>query len=289
MARKKGRGRVSSEAKPLSAVTHAPDRVVAILAVIGMLITAYLTWVAWSGTGPLLCAEGSDCDLIRQSRWSRVLGLPVALWGFAVYTLLAIVALRTPSRLRRWRRIWFLSLIGVAISIYLTVVGLVFVEAVCAWCLASLATIGAIFLWVALRRPESAPGQPWSLWLANSVAATVVIVGTLHLYYSDLLSPRDDPRLEPLALHLTDIGARYYGAFWCGACQQQSRLFRSAREYLPYVECSPDGRQGRMAAECALAGVSTFPTWIIRGRVFEGVMEPEDLARHSGFDWRRTR
>jgi uncharacterized membrane protein/Zn ribbon nucleic-acid-binding protein len=292
MARKKGKAQKRTE-PPKAAVIRptprSPEPVVAVLAGIGMLITAYLTWVAWSGAGILLCAEGSGCDLIQQSRWSRVLGMPVALWGFLVYALLALIALRSPARLGRWQRLWFISLVGVAISLYLTAVGIVFLDAVCGWCLASLATISAIFLWVALRRPESAPGPPWGLWLANSVAVTAVIVGTLHLYYSDLLSPREDPRLEPLAHHLTETGARYYGAYWCPACQQQNRLFRSAYEHLPYVECSPEGRHGRPAAECVRAGVSNFPTWSVRGRVYEGVIEPQDLARYSGFDWQGAR
>lgn len=264
---------------------HSPDRIVATLAGAGMLITAYLTWVAWSGSGPVFCAEGSGCDLIQQSRWSRVLGLPVALWGFLVYALLALIATRMPPKLKRWQRLWFVSLVGVAISLYLTVVGAVVLEAFCAWCLASLATIGTIFLWVAFRRPESAPGQAWGMWLLNSAAVTAVILGTLHVYYSDLLSPREDPRLAPLALHLTDTGARYYGAYWCPACQQQARLFRSAAEQLPYVECSPGGRRAPLARECANAGISGFPTWIINGRRYQDVLTPEELARYSGFEW----
>ncbi|OOG25238.1 Vitamin K epoxide reductase [Thioalkalivibrio denitrificans] len=292
MARNKGKRRkadVAVKTAPAARPQPGADRVVVILAGIGMLITGYLTLVAWMGGGPLLCAEGSGCDLIQQSRWSRVLGLPVALWGFLVYALLALTAVKVSGRLKRWRRLWFVSLVGVAISVYLTAVGLIHLDALCAWCLASLATITAIFLWVTFRRPETAPGQPWGFWLANNFVVTAVILGTLHLYYSDLLSPRPDPRLVPLAQHLTEAGVRYYGAYWCPACQQQNRLFRGAYEHLPYVECSPDGRHGRPAPACVRAGISTFPTWVIDGRRYEEVLTPAELADYSGFDWAGAR
>lgn len=268
-----------------SPATRAPDWVVIGLSGLGMLITAYLTAVAWSGAGLALCAEGSGCDLVQQSRWSRVLGLPVSLWGFGVYALLALIAWQSPPRLKRWRRLWFLSFMGLSISVYLTLIGLLKLEAVCLWCLASLATLTALFLWLSARRPESAPGMPWLQWGLSSAVVALVLLGTLHAYYSDLFTPPEDPRLERLAVHLNETGARYYGAYWCPACQQQHRLFRSASEKLPYVECSPDGRHGRPAAECTRAGVSSFPTWNIRGRVYEGVIAPEDLARYSGFEW----
>ncbi|ACL72672.1 vitamin K epoxide reductase family protein [Thioalkalivibrio sulfidiphilus] len=283
--RKAHRKPATGSTTPAPRASLSADRVVAILAGIGLLITAYLTWVAWFGAGPALCAEGSGCDLIQQSRWSRVLGLPVALWGFGVYALLLFMATRMPPRLKRWQRIWFVSLVGVAISLYLTVVGFVSLGALCPWCLASLATLSAIFLWTAIKRPDSAPGPAWGTWLLNSVVVTAVILGTLHVYYSDLLSPREDPRLEALAQHLTDSGALYYGAYWCPACQQQSRLFRGASDRLPYVECAPGGRNTSMTLQCVNAGVSGFPTWVINGRRYQEVLQPEELARRSGFEW----
>jgi len=40
-----------------------------------------------------------------------------------------------------------------------------------------------------------------------------------------------------------------------------------------------------MAQACVTAGIAAFPTWIIRGRRYEEVLPPEELARLSGFDW----
>lgn len=262
-----------------------PDRWVLGLALIGMAITGYLVAVAFSGSGLAFCTEGSGCDLVQGSRWSTLLGAPIALWGFALYALIAVIAGLTPARLTRWRRLWVLALLGLAVSVYLTVAGIVVLGAVCAWCLASLATMTAIFLVLSLRRPDSAPGMPWSRWWLRHGALALALLAVLQVYHSDLLAPREDPRLAALAEHLDAIGARYYGASWCPNCQAQHRAFGAAHKRLPYVECSPHGRGGPVAFACVSQDITAYPTWIIRGRRIEQMLEPETLARYSGFDW----
>jgi uncharacterized membrane protein len=268
-----------------SAERRDPERVVFVLAVLGTLLTAYLSAIAWLGTPPAFCTEGSGCDLVQQSQWSRVLGLPVAFWGFLLYALLALIALRMPPRLKRWRRLWFLALPGVAISVYLTGAAWFALGTFCGWCLLSLATISAILLAVLLRRPGSAPGMSWGQWLLRSAGVSLAAVVALHLYATDALTRPEDSRLAALAMHLEASGARYYGASWCPSCRDQRRLFGVAGERLPYVECSPGGRGTPMAQSCVAAGIAAFPTWIIRGRRYEEVLRPEELARLSGFDW----
>jgi uncharacterized membrane protein len=265
--------------------TASADWIVTALAGVGMLITAYLTSVAWFGDSPAFCAEGSGCDLIQHSRWSTVLGMPVALWGFAVYLVIGLIAWRMPARLKRWRQLWYLSLIGLAISVYLTVVGIVSLDAVCAWCLASLATMTAIFVRLILHHPDSAPGVAWPSWLAQTGGAALLVVALLHLSYSDLLSHPDTPKLRALAAHLDETGARFYGAWWCPACQEQKDQFRGAAEQLPYIECSIGGRGSPMTLECRNLGITNYPTWIIDDTHYTGIVSPQDLAIYSDYDW----
>jgi uncharacterized membrane protein len=262
-----------------------PDWPVLSLALFGVLITAYLVVVSFSAGSVAFCAEGSGCDLVQRSRWSELLGAPIALWGFGLYATIAVIAALSPPRLTRWRRLWALALFGVAVSLYLTVVGVVALQAVCAWCLASLATVVAMFLVLTLRRPASAPGVPWVRWWTQHGLAAVVLVALLQVYHSDLLAAREDPRLAALAEHLDAVGARYYGASWCPNCQAQHRAFGAAHKRLPYVECSPEGRGGPVAFACVSQDIGAYPTWIIRGRRIEQMLEPETLARYSGFDW----
>lgn len=263
---------------------RSPDWPVVILAGLGLLITGYLIWVAWSGESAAFCAEGSACEIIQGSRWSTLLGLPIALWGFGLYALITGVAWSMPPRLKRWRRLSFLALAGVAISVYLTAVGIIYLDAVCGWCLASLAIITAIFVVVLVRRPGSAPGMSWPAWSLNALIIAVMISGILHAWQTDLLRP-EDPRLKALAMHLEETGAVFYGVYWCPNCSEQKRLFGGSADRLPYVECTPHGRAGGLAFECASQDIRSYPTWIIGNRQLTRVLEPEELAGYSGFDW----
>lgn len=257
------------------------------LALVGAAITGYLTWVAWIGGATVLCAAESGCDVIQRSRWSEVMGLPLALWGLLFYGLLAGLAWRGTNRLKDWRRLWTLALLAVGMSVYLTAVGIWNLGAVCLWCLASLATYTGILALLTVLRPASAPGMPWQNWLINRGVVAVLAVAALHFYYNydRLLTSPPDPQLSALATHLNDSGAVYYGASWCPACQQQEALFGAAKDKLPYVECSPQGRHGPTALACTRAQIRSFPTWDIDGERYEGILEPRELAGHSGFDW----
>jgi hypothetical protein len=70
-------------------------------------------------------------------------------------------------------------------------------------------------------------------------------------------------------------GVVFYGAWWCGHCAHQKRLFGAeAASKLPYVECDKDdpGRQ-----RCQTAKIRAFPTWDYKGERREGVQELDEL------------
>lgn len=261
------------------------DWLLAAIAALGMLVTGYLTITAWGDSAPLLCREGGGCDLIQRSQWSRLLGLPIALWGFLTYALLVLLSLAPMTRLRRWQRSWTVAFIGLAISLYLTAAGWIALDAFCAWCLLSLLLIGTFFVVLGMHRPVSAPAIGWRPWLLNHALFGGVLLLALHMVWSGMFTPRADPRLTALAQHLERTDAKFYGASWCPTCREQKELFGAAADALPYVECSPGGRQGGIAFECASAEIRNFPTWIIRGRRYEQLMQPDELASRSGFRW----
>lgn len=265
------------------------DIALRVLTAFGLLLTAYLTWVATGDSGAAFCAQGSGCDVVQNSQWSRFLGLPITLWGLLVYALLAWVTWRSAPRLTRWRRLWRLSFWGLVISVYLTLAGWIWLDAFCAWCLLSLVTLTAIFVLVHQSRPDSAPGTQWSSWWLGNGLIALAVVAALHVSSSGLLERRGDPRLHALAAHLEQSGAKFYGAYWCPNCTDQKRRFSGAASRLPYVECSPNGRTGGVAFECTSAGVTGYPTWVIGGRHYVEVIEPERLAAMTGFDWQGAR
>lgn len=64
---------------------------------------------------------------------------------------------------------------------------------------------------------------------------------------------------------------------------EQKDLFAASSDRLPYVECSPNGKEGLKAIVCVEEQVNTYPTWIIKGRRYKGVIKPEQLAAYSGY------
>lgn len=262
--------------------TSTRDKVVLALSLFGMLLTGYLSFVAFDGSGAAFCSEGSGCDVVQGSRWSRFLGLPIAAWGFALYALLAWSAWRPAPGGVRWRRLWRLSFLGLAASVYLTLAGGIALQAFCAWCLLSLATMAAIFVLVQWSRPA---GVPWPTWLLGNGLVALALVAMLHLSATGLLQRPEDPRLRGLAEHLQTSGVKFYGASWCSNCITQKKAFGASAARLPYVECSPNGRNGGVAFECTSAGITGYPTWMIDGMPYVEVIAPERLAGMTGYDW----
>lgn len=295
MAKKKrrrtGQGRPGAAApvqqRAVAPVRLKPDPWILALAAIGMALTGYLTLAAWGDGAPALCAQGGGCDVVQGSAWSRLLGLPLALWGFGLYALVALAAVTGATPTARWRRLSRLSLLGLAISVYLTGVGIIALGATCGWCLASLAVMAALFALVHLRRPGAPSGErSWgSWWLGNGLLA-LGVVAALQIMLGGVLDRRpENPRVAALVDHLDAIDASYYGASWCGACARQTRMFGASAGRLPYVECSPQGRGGPAARVCTDAGVGSYPSWEINGLVYPGIHTPEQLAQLSGFVW----
>ena len=101
-----------------------------------------------------------------------------------------------------------LSLLGAVISLGLTVVGLLSLKAVCAWCLLSLAIITTLFVLVHLKKPDAAPGTAWrKWWLGNGVLALLVLGAMAAYHHNDLLQRPEDPQAMALAIHLQETGA----------------------------------------------------------------------------------
>jgi uncharacterized membrane protein/thiol-disulfide isomerase/thioredoxin len=289
---KNRRGRAPRRDAPAAAVAPrrraplTPDWPVLVLALLGVLLTGYLTMSALGRTTPAFCTVGSGCDLVQQSRWSTLLGAPIALWGFGLYLLLALAALFASPKVKSWRRMFTLALVGVLVSVYLTVSTAIALETFCTWCLVSFALLVAILAWVAWRRPSTPPGEPWPRWLRNQALLGALLLGAMHVVQAGWLMPPEDARIQALAEHLESSGAKFYGASWCPKCREQKELFGRSAERLPYVECSPQGRRGPIAFACVSADVQGFPTWIIRNKHYTDVMPPEQLAARSGFNWK---
>jgi uncharacterized membrane protein len=263
----------------------APNWILFSLALIGMGLAGYLTYSTWKGETVAFCAAGSACDVVLGSQWSTLFGLPTSLWGFFAYASLAVIAFVKRADLH-WKLAWMVSLFGVLYSVYLTGVSLIELDAACPYCLSSLVLMTALLGVTVYQRPAGLAKFSWTPWLVKTVSAGLLVVVVVHLHYAGLwgsATGSGDPRLHALADHLTKINAKFYGASWCPACQEQKKRFGGVSDRLPYVECSPRGRGSPMAAVCQNMNIQGYPTWIINGRRYQGVFSPEDLARLSDF------
>lgn len=289
-ATQKRKGAASPQSKPpvRKALVSPLLTAATVLAALGAVLTAYLTVIQWTGQQAAFCSAGSGCDLVQASRWSTLLGVPLSLWGLLMYLLLAALLWQQRRRPAAWRYALTLAAIGTGISIYLTAISVLEIEATCLYCLASFAIISAIFVLLALSRPKNLPQFDWSSWGMGTAAGVALIVVALHLHYSGVFDPAagpEQPELRALAEHLAATDATFFGAYWCPHCQDQKALFEASAERLPYVECTPEGRGGPLSAECRRNNIESYPTWIIAGRRHEGVLTPERLASLSGFDF----
>lgn len=129
---------------------------IAALAVAGLAIAGYLTWVHYAGARPLCLASGA-CERVQSSRYAEVGGVPVALVGVVGY--LAILGSLAIGRDGGRLATAFLAFAGVAFSAYLTYVELFTIEAVCQWCVASALVITWIAVLAAIRAWRGAPAR----------------------------------------------------------------------------------------------------------------------------------
>jgi uncharacterized membrane protein len=128
-----------------------------VLAVLGIGVAGYLTYVHYEGIRPV-CGIGGDCEKVQSSEWSELAGIPVALLGLLGYVaILASLLVRREEALIAGA---LLSLVGCGFSLYLTYRELFTIEAICQWCVASaiLMTLLAIVTTVRLLRAPAPDG-----------------------------------------------------------------------------------------------------------------------------------
>ena len=126
----------------------APRVALLVLAALGFLISAYLTWTHFAGLTPVCTGSGEGCETVQSSRYATILGIPVALLGLMAYGGLIFSA-------AVWREAgiylgFLITLVGTLFSAYLTYLEIFVIGALCQWCLASAAIMVAALVCTAL-------------------------------------------------------------------------------------------------------------------------------------------
>ncbi len=124
--------------------------VVAVLALLGLLVSLYMLAHAMGLTGEVICGLG-DCETVQNSRFAWVGPVPTAAVGTVGYLALMALAILGLQPSIQGSRIVPLGLllggvIGVAFSAYLTYLEAFVIHAWCQWCVASALLILLAFL-----------------------------------------------------------------------------------------------------------------------------------------------
>jgi uncharacterized membrane protein len=123
---------------------RGPRLVLGALAVAGLLISAYLTWVHYMGVAPICVGGSGGCETVQTSSYATILGVPVAVVGLVGYSsLLFSASLRGAVGVYLG---FLVALVGTLFSAYLTYLEVFVIHAICEWCVASGAVMVAALL-----------------------------------------------------------------------------------------------------------------------------------------------
>jgi uncharacterized membrane protein len=142
-------------------LTGSPGWLIPLLALAGMAVAVYLSYVESSGS-EAVCGPVGDCNAVQQSKFALLFGvIHVGLIGLVSYAVVLVtwLAARLANRpLADWAAAALAAGAagGVAFSIYLTFLEPFVIGATCIWCLSS-AVIVTILLWLAA-------GPGWAAW-----------------------------------------------------------------------------------------------------------------------------
>ncbi len=285
------------------------------IAVVGACGTAYLTLVKLAGDEAVCPTEG--CDLVLNSAYATVFGLPLALFGFLAYVTMGIAAVAPlllnsdtqkefRTQLEKWTWL-YLFIGGTAMTIfssYLMYILVTQIQGTCIYCLTSAVLSLSLFVLSIIGHAWEDIGQ---LVFTGIIVGMVTLIGTLGIY-ANVNAPQQvtdassgqtvgtpipvksesGPAEIALAQHLTAIGAKVFTAYWCPACHQQKELFGNpAIQDLDIIECDPKGQNAQVDL-CRAAPIEGFPTWEIKGKFYTGVQPLADLADLSGYTGTRN-
>ena len=111
-----------------------------LLSIVGFGISIYLLMVHWSIIGQAVCLGVGDCQYVNTSIYSELFGVPVALLGALTYVafvaLIALIGRGIGDDVTRLA-MFFVAVIGLLFSLYLTYIEVYVLHEICPWCVFS--------------------------------------------------------------------------------------------------------------------------------------------------------
>jgi uncharacterized membrane protein len=134
-----------------------------VIAVIGLGVASYLTYVHYSGEPPLCSTTHNTCLKVQTSVYSTLAGVPVALIGLIGYIAILGSLLLRESEESRFATMT-LTVVGFGFSAYLTYRELFSLHEICEWCVSSAIMMTVLVCLAIFRfmRGEAPPAEAGS-------------------------------------------------------------------------------------------------------------------------------
>ena len=287
----------------------------AILATIGVIDTASITFNKWGWIGTLSCpGETFECDKVLNSAWGTIFendifSIPLSFIGLLSYLIILIMVIIPLFNIfkenngylikNNWQIIFTLSCGMSVFSLVLIWLMIFKINAFCLFCILS-AFLSILLLIL------SVVGGTWEdyreLLLKGFLLSFSILI--ISLIWSNAVDPKRSvqsfannqeegipPRvksssdLEKIALakHLRKKGAIMFSAYWCPHCHDQKEMFgKEAVQELKIIECAKNGKNNRSDL-CELKAIEGYPSWEINGEIISGVQSLKDLSELSNY------
>ena len=293
-----------------------PKIIIAILSTIGLVDTGSITLKNWGLFNSLSCSIGglnTECDKVLNSDWGTIfqynqITIPLSFAGFITYLSLLILSilliLNLSSNKEQLNKImwWFVFLISCGATVFsllLLYIMIFKIKAICLFCIISAISSLSIFI-LSIIGAKFENREPM-IFRGFIVAFLVLISGLIWDKKVDpanaeqISNPVPIEKIAPkvttksssqkinFAKFLSKNKIFMYSAYWCSHCYDQKQLFgKEAVKELTIIECAKDGKDSQTDL-CVKKEIKGFPSWEIKGEIYSGVQDLNDLAIMTEF------
>ena len=259
--------------------TKFAKSIIILTSCLGILIMGYLTYVHYANARTFCdISETVSCDVVTTSIYSELFGVPLALLGLLFFGFVLFLSLTKPKT-ASYKALFFLTLLVLGPSFYLTFAEIFLIKAFCILCESS-----KVLMIIILACSFHMSKLKFKVALRMSIPVVIAGITFAFVTYFAQTSSATMADYSSFAEALNAKGVIYYKSFKCSNCKRQELLFGVAYKKLNSVECHPDGPNAD-APRCLRMKISKTPTFLIEQdgvelKRLEGLQQLETIA-----DW----
>lgn len=257
---------------------NLPAVLVTVLALVGFVITSYLTYLHYANTRSFCdLSESISCDVVTTSIYSEVFGIPVSVMGmvYFIFNIFLVMFVKSP---KSYLIVFLITLFVLFPSYYLTGIEAFVLKAWCILCETS-KVLMVLTLIISFTQIKKWYKDLLRLSVPIILAGLIAVVVTFFAQTGNV-TKKD---YSGFVQSLNEKGVVYYKSIRCNNCKRQEKMFGKAYQKLNSVECHPDG-QTPQPELCLKRRIDKTPTFLIEIdnkeiKRLEGLNSLEDIAR----------